>query len=48
MFERKGEDWVGHIATDDAILEMPEIGIAIPLAELYEGVDLPSATEGDT
>jgi len=48
VFERAGEDWVGHIATDDAVLDMPEIGISIPLSELYEGVELPPATEGDT
>lgn len=40
MFERVGEDWVGHILSQDATIHMPEIDIAIPLTELYEGLDL--------
>jgi Uma2 family endonuclease len=40
VFAREGDDWVGHIVSGDAILDMPEIGIEIPLAELYEGIDL--------
>jgi Uma2 family endonuclease len=39
MFERVGADWVGHIFAADAMLNMPEIGIGFPLAELYEGVE---------
>jgi Uma2 family endonuclease len=42
MFERVGDDWVGHLLAADAMLRMPEIGIELPLAELYEGVDLQS------
>ncbi len=44
MFERIGTDWVGHLLQPDSILRMPEIDIELPLAELYEGVDL-AATE---
>jgi Uma2 family endonuclease len=40
MFERIGEDWVGHLLAADSVLRMPEIGIEVPLTELYEGVDL--------
>ena len=40
MFERVGEDWVGRILADDAAIHMPEIGIEIPLPELYDGVEL--------
>ena len=40
MFERIDGDWVGHLLTGDAILRMPQIGIELPLAELYEGLDL--------
>ena len=43
MFERIGTDWVGHLLGPDSILPMPEIGIDVPLAELYEGVDLTPA-----
>ena len=39
VFERVGEDWVGHILAAEAILAMPETGIEVPLAEFYEGLD---------
>ena len=39
MFERIGEDWVGHLLGGDDILRMPEIGIEVPLIELYDGID---------
>lgn len=42
VFERRGADWVGALVTDPgATLEMPEIGIAVPMAELYIGVIAP-------
>lgn len=48
MFARKGEDWIAEVASgDDAILHMPEIGIEIPLAELYADVELTGSTEPD-
>jgi len=40
MFERAGADWIGRILGGDAVIRMPEIGIEIPLAELYDGIDL--------
>jgi Uma2 family endonuclease len=40
MFERVGTDWVGRLLHADSILRMPEIDIEVPLAELYEGIDL--------
>ena len=41
VFARKGEDWISEpISGTDAVVRMPEIGIEIPLAELYIGVDL--------
>ena len=43
MFERIGTDWVGHLLRADSILRMPEIDIEVPLAELYEGIDLSRA-----
>jgi Uma2 family endonuclease len=39
VFARAGDDWVGHIIGADAVLAMPEIGIIVPLAEFYEGVE---------
>ena len=41
VFARAGDDWVGHVVSGDAVLAMPEIGIELPLAELYEGVRSP-------
>lgn len=47
MFERIGTDWVGHLLHAGSILHMPEIDIEVPLAELYEGIDL-ATTEPTT
>ncbi len=38
VFSRAGEDWVGHVLVGDTVLAMPEIGIEVPLPELYEGL----------
>lgn len=43
MFERIGDDWVGHLLNTDSTLRMPEIGIEIPLMELCDGVEFPAA-----
>ena len=40
VFARKGEDWVSEVVTDEGVLRMPEIGIEVPLAELYADIDL--------
>lgn len=45
VFARAGDDWVGHVLGADAVLEMPEIGVSVPLIELYEGVDFPTADQ---
>lgn len=42
-FERAGDDWIGHLLVGGVALEMPEIGVSVPLAELYEGVAFPAA-----
>lgn len=39
VFERRGAEWVGSLVTDAAaVLLLPEVGVELPLAELYEGV----------
>jgi Uma2 family endonuclease len=43
VFERIDGDWVGHIMSGDATLHMPEIGIEIPLTELYVGIQFPGS-----
>lgn len=48
MFERVGDDWVGHILPPSAVIDMPEIGIELPLAELYEGLDFRQETDTDS
>jgi Uma2 family endonuclease len=41
VFARKGEDWVTELLSgEDAMMRMPEIGIEIPLRELYTDVEL--------
>jgi Uma2 family endonuclease len=41
VFARKGEDWVTELLSGDgAMMRMPEIGIEIPVAELYTDGDL--------
>ncbi len=48
VFERTngGADWTATALSSDEILRMPEIGIELPVTELYEGVDLTEA-EGE-
>jgi Uma2 family endonuclease len=48
VFAREGERWVGSLLTGDVVLAMPEIGIEVPLAELYEGLDLSQPSSAET
>jgi Uma2 family endonuclease len=45
VFERIGDDWIGHLLAADAVLRMPEIGIEVPLAEIYDQVDFSPADD---
>lgn len=49
VFERASGDepWRATALTADDTLRMPEIGIDIPVAELYQEVDLPEAGTGE-
>jgi Uma2 family endonuclease len=47
MFERIGGDWVGHVMGPESILAMPEIDVELPIAEFYEGIDLPPTSTED-
>ena len=42
VFTRAGEDWAGRVQAAGSTLHIPEAGIAVPLDELYEGVELPA------
>ncbi len=40
IYERIGDGWVGTLVADPvAVLAMPEIGIELPLAALYDGLE---------
>lgn len=41
VFSRRDDLWVVDIHTGDAILPMPEIGVDLPLADCYRGVEFP-------
>lgn len=47
VFARNGADdpWTATTLTADETLQMPEIGIEIPVAEFYEGIDVPRAPD---
>jgi Uma2 family endonuclease len=47
VFARSGESWTGTVTSGEAVLAMPEIGVELPLAELYVGVDLPPPDTDD-
>ena len=47
VFSRAGDDRIGHILVGGIVLTLPEIGAALPLRDLYEGVVVP-AREGST
>ena len=40
VFSRKGEDWVVTALTEADTLDLQEIAIAIPMSELYAGLQL--------
>jgi Uma2 family endonuclease len=40
VFARPGDTWSGSILSGAAILSLPEIGVDLPLEELYAGVEL--------
>lgn len=42
VFERRDGDWLGYLLAGDAVLTVPEIGVELPLASLYQGVELPA------
>ena len=47
VFSRDGDRWHGLILIGDAVLAMPEIGVEIPLPELYVGIELPPTDTDD-
>ncbi len=47
VYARSGETWTHEILVADSILALPEIGVSLPLAELYEGVVFEAEQDGD-
>ncbi len=44
VFLRKGDDWVTTLLTDGtAAIDLPDVGVHIPLEELYAGLESGSA-----
>jgi len=48
MFMRRDQDWLTEtVSGDNAVLHLPEVGISVPLEELYRNVELePLPEEG--
>jgi Uma2 family endonuclease len=47
VYARSGETWTHEILVADSILSLPEIGVSLPLAELYEGIVFEAGQDGD-
>ena len=49
VFSHRGGEWATDlVAGDEAVLRMPELGIEIPLAEIYIGVAFPDQDDDTT
>jgi Uma2 family endonuclease len=48
VYARAGATWGHDILVGDAVLALTEIGVELPLAELYEGIDFASPDEDAT
>ena len=47
VYARSGETWTHEILIANSILALPEIGVELPLAELYEGVVFEAKQDSD-
>ena len=45
LYTRANEDWVVRPLIADDVLEMPEIGVVIPLSDIYADVEFGPATD---
>lgn len=46
VFERRADGWLSEIVSGDgALLDLPEIGISIPLDEVYANAELPEVPQ---
>ena len=44
VYTRAGTEWLADVLVAEGELVMPEVGISVPLAEIYEGVEFPPDT----
>ncbi len=47
MYVRSGNAWTHEILVAGSMLSLPEIAMALPLAELYEGIVFEAEKDGD-
>jgi hypothetical protein len=47
VLERHGDTWFDQLLVEGDTMQLPSIGIEIPLDELYEGVDLATADDDE-
>jgi Uma2 family endonuclease len=47
VYARSGDTWTHEILVADSTLALPEIGVSLPLAELYEGIVFEAEPDGD-
>ena len=47
VYARSGETWTHEILIADSMLSLPEIGVSLPLAELYEGIVFETEQDAD-
>ena len=47
VFAREGEKWNATVLIDGDTIELPEIGIALPVSACYAGLELPRRSAGD-
>ncbi len=47
VLQRDGEQWISTLLGEADTLRLPGVGIEIPLAELYEGLELPNRPGDD-
>ena len=47
VYARSGKMWTHEFLIADSILSFPEIGVELPLAELYEGIVFETEQDAD-
>jgi Uma2 family endonuclease len=46
MFSRDGDQWIGRLLTGDVALAFPDLGIEVPLADIYAGIEFEAEQAG--